>query len=167
MRTCNLAMAILLAGTALTAAAPASGPVPTNDGIRLSAGGTLVRFGTPRAIALRLRGRPGSRPVGDCGQGTPMGEATFADGLILAFIDDKFVGWDLGKGKGPPIGTDRGIGIGATRAAVKRAYPAMTVDDGPLGLMFESDDSPSGFLDANRPSGRVTGLFAGETCKVS
>ena len=160
----------------LIAAAPAVAPVPVPSahGIKLGASGALVRFGIARAMALQQLaptiGKPVSqRTIPDCGQGTPMSEARFSDGLTLTFMRGKFVGWDLDSGKGPPVRTDRGIGIGATRTAVKRAYPSITVDDGPLGLMFTGDDEDtiSGFLSANRPTGKVIGLFAGETCKVS
>ena len=85
--------------------------------------------------------------------------------LIVTFYKGRFSGWTLDQGG--KIGTDRDIVIGSARAAVRRAYPDMSVDNGSLGVMFTTERGVSGFFDADRPGARVIGLFAGETCIVS
>lgn len=160
----------------LLAIAPAAGKLPglvptmAGDGLRIGPAGRLMPFGTPRVSALRqlreIWGKPVStRTIADCGQGAPMTEVRYRGGVIVTFLKGRFSGWDLAD-KGV-LKTDRGLANGATRAAVSKAYPDASVDDGPLGVTFSTEDGVMGFLDADRPNARVTALFAGETCKVA
>ena len=149
-------------------AAPAGPAILRVDGIGPAA--TPVRFGTASAAALTrlapLLGKPlKQRTIADCGQGEPMREVTFGGHLVLTFFHGHFSGWTLSEGNA--YRTDKGLGIGSPRAAVVKADPDTSVDDGPLGVTFGSDNGVSGFLDADRPGARVTGLYAGETCMVS
>lgn len=142
----------------------------SDGGLRLGPAGKLMPFGTPRTVALRQLSEAFGAPVRvhtipDCGQGEPMTEAAYRGSLTITFYKGKLSGWTLDKGA--TMGTDRDITVGSPRAAVKRAYPDMSVDSGSLGVMFTTEQGISGFLDADRPSARVIGLFAGETCMVS
>ena len=164
-------MAAVLAGnSAGSAKLPGLVPTLSEAGIRLGPAGKLMPFGTPRAMALRqlaeVFGKPlRERTVPDCGQGKPMIETRYRGALTVTFLKGRFSGWTIEKPS--MIRTDRDVAIGSPRAAVRRAYPGMSIDDGPLGLMFVTDESLGGFLDTDKPGGRVTGLYSGETCMVS
>ncbi len=164
-----------LAGLALTAAAPA----PTlwtlrGDGLSRTVGGKaqVLRFGTARNAALAavtaVMGKPKmTRTSPDCGQGEPMTMVDYRGGLTLQFLKGKFSGWSLEGPADPGLKTAAGITLGATRTALRKAYPDVDVDDGSLGVMFTREDGPSGFLDSMKPGARVIGLYAGETCMIS
>lgn len=146
--------AVMLASTSLTV-----GPAAT------------ARFGQPRAKALAViaaaLGKPRSGTYPDCGQDIPIGYARFHGGLEITFIAGKFVGWTIDAG-GAGMRTARGIGLGSSRAALRKAYPAVRVDaDASLGVMFTIDDDLGGFLDSDKPAAKVASLYAGETCKIS
>ena len=149
---------VTLSGTALTFG-PANGP---------TAGFGLRRADTIDLVAASL-GKPlkqGTYP--DCGQGIPIGYARFRGGLELAFIGGKFVGWALAEGGNGAMHTKRGIGLGSSRAALKKAYPAVSVDpDTSLGVMFSIDEDLGGFLANATPTAKVTALQAGQVCMVS
>ncbi|MCP3734649.1 hypothetical protein M9979_07165 [Sphingomonas sp. RP10(2022)] len=162
----------VMTAIATPGAARLPGLVPTlsEAGIRLGPAGRLMPFGTPRTMALRQLAEAFGKPlrqriIPDCGQGQPMGEARYRGALTVSFMKGRFTGWTIDRPS--TLRTDRDVAIGSPRTAVRRAYPGMTVDDGPLGLMFVTDESLGGFLDADRPTGRVTALYAGETCMVS
>ena len=138
------------------------------DGIGPAA--AIVRFGTPKPVAMRrlstVLGSPvGQRTIADCGQGEPMSEVTFRGHLVLTFFHNRFSGWTLADGTS--YVTDKGLGIGSGRAAILKAYPGTAVADGPFGVGFDSENGVSGFLNSKRPRGQVIGLYAGETCMVS
>jgi hypothetical protein len=164
------------AALALTAAAPApQAPwVLRGDGLARSIAGKpqLLRFGMPRQAAVTtasaVLGKPLSTQTSpDCGQGNPMVLVSYKGGLTLQFLGGRFSGWSLDPPADPRLRTAAGIAIGSTRAAVLKAYPDATIDDGSLGVMFTREDGPSGFLDSARPTAKVTGLHAGETCLIS
>jgi hypothetical protein len=160
--------AILIA-LALVAAAPA--PWTLGD-TGLSQSGHVVKFGTPRAAAIAavsaVSGKPAkSHTTPDCGQGVPMDRVEFRNGLGMEFLKGKFSGWTLEQTGDRNFKTPKGIGIGATRAALKQAYPDVSIDDGPLGVMFTVENGPSGFLNSTGPTAHVIAMYAGETCMIS
>jgi hypothetical protein len=164
--------AIALAALTLTAAAPpqTSPWLLRGDGLSRTVDGKVqtLRFGTSRSATGAMFGKPRStRNVPDCGQGDPMVLAEYKGGLTLQFLKGKFSGWSLDKPADPALKTPAGITIGSTRAALRKAYPDIDIDDGSLGVMFTREDGPSGFLDSMKPGARVIGLYAGETCMVS
>ncbi|MDG2533851.1 hypothetical protein P6144_09360 [Sphingomonas sp. HITSZ_GF] len=166
---------IALAALALTAAAPAPTPwTLRGDGLSRIVGGKpqVLRFGTPKKAALAavtaVMGKPQmTRTSPDCGQGEPMTMVDYRGGLTIQFLKGKFSGWSLEGKVDPGLKTAAGITIGATRTALRKAYPDIDIDDGSLGVMFTREDGPSGFLDSMKPGARVIGLYAGETCMVS
>lgn len=160
------AMLALSAGAAL-AASPC-----TLLGDGLSCKSQKLPFGKPGQAAISAitaaLGKPlRSHTVPDCGQGDPMTLVEFKGGLTLQFLKGRFSGWSLDEPADAGLKTGEGIAIGASRAAVLKAYPDAYVDDGSLGVMFTREDGPSGFLDSDAPNARVTGLYAGETCMIS
>ena len=169
-------MLLPLAALALIAAAP--GPATSwllrGDGLgyTVSSKPSRLPFGTPRQAAITavtgMLGKPRSvRTVPDCGQGDPMVLAAFKGGLTLQFLHGKFSGWSLDRPADPRFQTPAGIRIGSSRSDLKKAYPDADIDDGALGVMFTRSEGPSGFLDSMKPSARVIGLYAGETCMIS
>lgn len=166
---------IALAAPALTAAAPA----PTlwtlrGDGLSRAVDGKvqLLRFGTAKSAALAavtaVMGKARmTRTSPDCGQGEPMTMVDYRGGLTIQFLKGKFSGWSLDAPADPGLKTAAGITLGATRTALRKAYPDIDVDDGSLGVMFIREGGPSGFLDSMKPGARVIGLYAGETCMIS
>ena len=131
-----------------------------------------LAFGVSRAAAIAavtaVSGKPlASGTYPDCGQGVPMGHADFRGGLSLLFLRGKFSGWEVSDKGDPKLRTARGVGIGATRAALKAAYPKVEIAEDSLGVQFTNEGAPSGFIDEDSPKGRVTSLYAGETCAIS
>lgn len=157
----------------LTLLLSAATPYPkflSDAGIRLGPAGRLMPFGTPRTVALRQLAEAFGPPrrqrmIPDCGQGQPMHEARYRGALTIAFLHGRFSGWTIDRQA--RLRTDRDVAIGSARAAVRAAYPGMQVDRGSLGVMFVTDEGLGGFLDGDRPTARVIGLYAGETCMVS
>ena len=96
--------------------------------------------------------------------GGSAGEAAGAIQTRGHSVHGKFSGWSVDS---KSFLTTTGLGIGSARTAIAKAYPGTTVDDGPLGVMFENEKSVSGFLNADRLHAHVIGLYAGETCMVS
>lgn len=160
---------------ALVAAAPATKPVVVLDGGGVTVGSRTVRFDrTTRAQAIAAVTAALGPPVrqgdhGDCAQDAIHYYARFRGDFELTFVRGKFVGWSA-DGASPR--TARGIGVGMTLAAVRRAYPDISVDEGDeenggLGASFQREAGPDGWLDGTRPTSKVTGLYAGVTCIVS
>jgi hypothetical protein len=144
-----------------------------SDGLDRAAADTAksLRFGMPRsavvAAATAVLGKAiGSQVSPDCSIGHPMALVSYRGGLTLQFLNHKFVGWSLDRPADRRFMTAAGIGIGATLAAVRTAYPDIDIDDGPLGPMFTRKHDPSGFLDGLKPTSRVTSLYAGQTCMI-
>lgn len=170
-----LICAIALTQAPAAAARPAKAVPVTLAGTTLTFGmkGPVASFGLRRADTIDLVSASLGKPIGsgtypDCGQGIAIGYARFRGGLELAFIGGKFVGWELGTGGSAAMRTKRGVGLGTTRAALTKAYPAVSVDpDSSLGVMFSIDDDLGGFLSGDKPAAKVTQLQAGQVCMVS
>ncbi|MDO7841849.1 hypothetical protein [Sphingomonas immobilis] len=161
----------LFAIAALALIAASSAPWVLGD-IGLSQGGHVVKFGVPRAAAIAAVSAVSGKPIKahsipDCGQGEPMSRVEFRNGLGMEFLRGKFSGWTLDGNGDRSFKTSKGVGIGATLATLKKAYPSVTVDDGSLGVMFTVENGPSGFLDNTKPTAHVTSLYSGETCMIS
>jgi hypothetical protein len=130
--------------------------------------GQRIRFGTPMATAITLAsaalGKPTKRGTyPDCGQGIAIGHVHYRGELELSSLAGKFVGWTLAK---PGPKTASGIGIGATFADVRRAYPDADTDSFDDWVRFTTGNGPNGFLEGKGPNARVVSLNAGQTCIV-
>lgn len=145
-------------------AAPAAAEVVFDEG-GLRVGGGDLRFGASQDEALaRLasRGRPSVETNSECGSG-PTQIARFPDGLALLFQDGRFGGWAAGPAAAPSARTTRGIGIGASRAELARAYPGIGIEESTLGTEFAAG-AIGGLLDGPGEQARVATLWAGLTC---
>ena len=162
--------ALLAPAISAAATAPASAVAERGDGS--VAGGSAARFGTvSRAQATAMTTAALGAPVnqgshGDCGQGDVIGYAKFRGGLELSFVKGKLSGWTADNAS---TKTAEGIGVGATLAALRRAYPDVEADPGDeahggLGPSFQREAGPNGWLDGVKPTSKVTGLYAGATC---
>lgn len=159
---------------ALVAAAPTK-PVVVLAGDGLMVGARTIKFDrTTRAQAVALVTTALGPPTkqgdhGDCATDNTLFYAQFRGGLELTFVRGKFVGWTE---ESATLRTSRGIAVGATLTAVRRAYPDVDTNEseeesGGLGASFQREGGPNGWLDGTRPGSKVTGLFAGATCIVS
>lgn len=125
-----------------------------------------IAFGSPASEALaaarQMYGAPlDSATLEECGAG-PLQVSRFA-GLTVAAQDGKFAGWSTDGRYRPPLpATERGIGIGSSRAALEKAY-AIEVFDSSLGNEFIADGL-AGLTDAPGKAGKITHLWAGATC---
>lgn len=164
--------AILLA---LVAAAPAVRPALVLAGNGLSVGSTVIPYDrTSRALAIQVVSAALGPPVkqgnhGDCATDHIVYYAQFRGAFELSFVRNRFVGWTA-DAAGPK--TAKGVEVGATLAAVRRAYPDISVNpseeaSGGLGANFEREPGPDGWLDGTRPGSKVIGLHAGATCIVN
>lgn len=171
-RAIGLAMAALLVGAAPV---PRARPALVLAGNGVSVGSTAVPFGrTTRAVAIQAVTAALGAPVkqgnhGDCATDNIVYYAKFAGEFELSFVRGKLVGWTA-DAAGPR--TARQIGVGATLAQVRRAYPDVEVNaseeaSGGLGANFQREDGPNGWLDGTRPASKVIGLYAGATCIVN
>lgn len=160
---------------ALIAAAPAARPVLVLDENGLTIGARSVKFDrTTKAQAIAAVTAALGPPIGqgnhgDCATDHIVYYAKFRGDFELSFVSGKFVGWTA-DAAGPR--TARGIGVGATLAQVRRAYPQIDTtesdeENGGLGASFTADGAPSGWLDGTRPTSRVIGLYSGATCIVN
>ena len=160
---------------ALVAAAPAARPVLVLAGDGVGVGARTIKFDrTTRAQAIALVTTALGPPVkqgnhGDCAQDAIRYYAAFRGDFELTFVGGKFVGWTE---DGTTLHTAKGIAVGSTLAAVRRAYPDVETDEGDeanggLGASFQREDGPQGWLDGTRPTSKVIGLYAGVTCIVS
>lgn len=160
---------------ALVAAAPAAKPVLVLAGDGVSVGARTIKFDrTTRAQAIAAVTAALGPPIeqgdhGDCAQDAIRYYAKFRGDFELTFVRGKFVGWSA---DGATPRTARGIGVGATLAAVRRAYPDIDVtesdeESGGLGASFQREAGPQGWLDGTRPTSKVIGMWSGTTCIVS
>ena len=164
---------LAIAALMLVGAGPANPLVLAGDG--LSVGAKTVKFDrTTKAEAIALVTRALGPPVkqgnhGDCAQDAIRYYAMFKGQFELTFVRGKLVGWTADSAG---LKTAKGIGVGATLAAVKRAYPDVDTNEsdeanGGLGASFQRENGPDGWLDGTKPGSKVIGLFAGTTCIVS
>jgi len=139
------------------------------DGLRVfdpvSGASRSLPFGTSRAgidkaLTQVLGVTTGEGVNADCGGATYVGWPT---GLSTWFKSGRLVGWSLSErsGKDAPK-TVAGQGIGTTRADFEAAS-VMDVRTTSLGVEFTSGDI-GGLLTSRLPDGRVTALWAGQTC---
>ena len=96
----------------------------------------------------------------DCGAD---GSTRQYEGLFLLLDGDRFVGWVTGS---PGLTTGDGIGVGATLADLRAAYPDLTVSEGTLGVEWSTagDGGVFGFLDGAQETSRVINVLAGQAC---
>lgn len=125
-----------------------------------------IAFGVAEDQALRQvsQARGALVDQGDndeCGAG-PLSYANFEGNLALLFQDGKFAGWSVNEGGDTAITTTSGIGLGATRAALEKAYQT-TVEESTIGTEFTAGGL-SGLLDGKGPSAKITDIWAGVTC---
>lgn len=124
---------------------------------------------TARAIAAvsTVLGTPLKQgSYGDCGQGDTIRYAKFRNGFELSFVHGKLVGWTADR---PGPKTIKGVAVGASLTALRKAYPDIETDPGDeahggLGPSFQREGGPNGWLSGTKPTARVTGLYAGATC---
>jgi hypothetical protein len=119
-------------------------------------------FGTPAADALRfLNAVLEATPVdeglnADCA----VEYATWENGLTAWFALGRFAGWSVGRGS--PLTTVNGIGLGATRSQLEEAYdPVITRSS--LGEEFAAGGL-AGVLESAAPDARIQHLWSGQTC---
>ncbi|MDO6413907.1 hypothetical protein Q4F19_05895 [Sphingomonas sp. BIUV-7] len=160
-------LAILLAALFAAPIAQAAPLVLESAGLSLPSG-QHIRFGmkatAATALATAALGPPVKRGIyPDCGQGIPIAHVHYKGELELSFIAGKFVGWTLDR---PGPKTAKGIGIGATFADVRRAYPDADVDLFDDWVRFTTENGPGGFLDGKGPKAKIVSLNAGQTCIV-
>lgn len=142
----------------------------------LTLGKATLRFGTPRAQAIKLAAAVLGVPIKtgvypECGSGHAIGYAKFRGGIELSFVGGKLVGWTLDYGGDKRIRTANGAGIGTTAAALRKLFPDVFIDPGNeegggLGPNFTSDTWVNGWLDGSKQTSKVISLYAGETCIV-
>ena len=166
---------LAVVGLLAVAAAPAPKPVLTGNGFTVKPAAT-TKFGVSRAVATAAASKALGAPIKsgryeDCGQGTGLDYARFKGGFELTFERGKLVGWTVEMQGDRTLRTTTGIGIGSTVAQLQKAYPNVFIDpgneeEGGLGPTFALDEGPSGFLDGDRVTSKVTKLFAGATCIV-
>jgi hypothetical protein len=156
--------------------------------IVLAHGGLILRDGTGRAARTLSFGAPRAMAIAsvtsqlgaaiktgvypECGDGKPLGYADFRGGLQLSFSNAKFVGWTLDAKGDVRNRMANGVGIGTTVATLQKKVPDVFIDpgeqeNGGLGPGFQSDTSPSGWLDGARSTSKIVSLFAGKTCIVA
>lgn len=124
-------------------------------------------FGAPQpqilAALTRLRGAPRDQGLGEeCGAG-PLAFASWDDGLILWFQDNRFAGWALNRGPAAStLTTASGIGLNVPRNTAEQSV-ALDVEQTTLGTEF-SAGGLGGILDGPASDARITALWAGVTC---
>ncbi|MBO9622629.1 MAG: hypothetical protein J7500_07945 [Sphingomonas sp.] len=154
----------------------AAAPTPTNHGVNLAPDGLAlvlqggatrhIGFGLTREEAVRLvsagLGEPESQDFNQECPGGALEEVEFDGGLGLSFSEGRFVGWDLNSRDDGRFTTAAGIGLGSTRKQLESAM-AIEVEESSLGHEFHSG-MLSGLLDSLAPTGKITALWAGNTC---
>lgn len=132
------------------------------------AGDSDVKFGAPMKEAVAaLDGMlgPGSKPETnqECGAG-PITFVKWPGGLTGLFQDDRFAGWsvDSDSPKGTFV-TDKGVGVGSTRADLLAAYPDAKIEETSLGTEFTAGGY-DGVLSGKGAEARVETLWAGLSC---
>lgn len=137
------------------------------DGLGFTDGGSSsssLAFGSDaddvRAAVDRALGEGGDRATPDCGADVVTRQY---DGLFLLLDGDRFVGWVTGT---PGLTTGDGIGVGATLADLRAAYPDLSVTEGTLGVEWSTagDGGVFGFLDGAQEPSQVTNVLAGQAC---
>ena len=124
--------------------------------LRFGSSATAARSAVTAALGpLRTTALP------ECGQGPRASSSNGAFGLLVN--DRTFVGWtDQGR-VGRRLTTARGVGVGSTLAAVRRAHGTVRVTTSSLGPEFEVNGL-SGLLTGRAAGNTVTVLSGGETC---
>ncbi|MDQ1289250.1 MAG: hypothetical protein QG622_2816 [Actinomycetota bacterium] len=145
-----------------------------SDGVGLLTG-TSVRhyqFGTDLTILSNatstILGSLSRTTQPTCGQGTRV--QLDAKGFSALFSGSSFVGWTDTGTDDPHLTTLRGVGVGSSLATLRSRYPEVKVTDGTLGPEWIAKDGQpgepriGGLLDSTSPTGKVTTIYAGETC---
>lgn len=132
---------------------------------RITVGGNALVLEAParmvRAYLGRALGEPTSDEVQQCGPG-PL-QALAWRGVTVYLAGDRFAGWYLDEAGHR---TDRGIGIGSTRAAVAAAHPEVVIEQTSLGSELSVPGEPglSGVLEGAGDDAEVVALWSGATC---
>lgn len=173
----------IIALSALWLAACGSGPAPTPDGAGtaaesevdaslvtlkgdgLDAGAEAFYFAAGQtevtAALTRVLGDPQeTMDMDECGAG-PMQSASFSDGLVVNFQDDKLVGWFL-RSADEQIVLNESLGIGLPRTDLE-ALEGYAIDpESTLGEEFYNESTGiGGFIGED---GKVSELYAGTQC---
>lgn len=171
--------------SAAAAPAPAGNKAAAATGVALALDGeglraveeengrtSLLPFGSPVEQAIDGLNRIfGAAPTDDgtndeCGGGGQPGTTRivqWGNAFRILARDGKFTGWEVRE---PPHGTMNGIGVGSTRAQLDEAFDP-SVEESTLGTEFttgEGEDAIGGLLSAEGADGRVTSMWAGDTC---
>ncbi len=137
------------------------------DGLGFTDGGSSsssLAFGsdadTVKAAVDRALGQGGDFATPDCGADVVTRQY---DGLFLLLDGDRFVGWVTGS---PGLTTGDGIGVGATLAELRAAYPDLSVRESTLGVEWAAagDGGVFGFLEGSAETSRTTTVLAGQAC---
>jgi len=138
------------------------------DGLGVAVGASIrhLPFGTPRsAVSAALTATLGELRVSrltECGQGA----RTQLDrqGFSVLLQGTRFVGWTDAGSAGRHLTTADGVGVGSTLGQVRAQYPGVSVTTGTLGPEFSSPRGLSGLTTAASSAGKVTTIYAGESC---
>lgn len=124
---------------------------------------TRVKFGMSRQqtmAALASRPEPGESTNSECGAG-PIDFASWPDGLNLLFQEGKFQGWSLDE-RADSLRLTNGVRIGTTLARLRK-LGKVRLEKSTLGNEFTLG-GVSGLVSSQRPTGKVTNLWAGLDC---
>lgn len=173
----------IIALSALGLAACGSDPAPTPDGPDtaaeaevdaslvtlkgdgLIAGAEAFYFAAGKAevttALTRVLGEPQDvMDMAECGAG-PMQSASFADGLVVNFQDEKLVGWFLRSADEQIVFTES-LGIGLPRAELEALGGYAPDPESTLGEEFYNESAGiGGFIGED---GKVSELYAGTQC---
>jgi len=138
------------------------------DGLGVAVGASIrhLPFGTPRAaMSAALTATLGELRVSrltECGQGA----RTQLDrqGFSVLLQGTRFVGWTDAGSAGRHLTTADGVGVGSTLGQVRAQYPGVSVTTGTLGPEFSSPRGLSGLTTTASSAGKVTTIYAGESC---
>ena len=135
-------------------------------GVAVGASIRHLPFGTPRAaMSAALTATLGELRVSrltECGQGA----RTQLDrqGFSVLLQGTRFVGWTDAGSAGRHLTTADGVGVGSTLGQVRAQYPGVSVTTGTLGPEFSSPRGLSGLTTTASSAGKVTTIYAGESC---
>lgn len=114
------------------------------------------------AAVSSVRGKPAEQGTNaDCG----LGYTSWADGLTLHSLDDRFVGWHVNDRRSKTAKTyttAANIGIGSTRAELEGVYNTL-VEQTSLGTEFSAGNL-YGILDGTGADAKVINFWGGRTC---
>jgi hypothetical protein len=135
---------------------------------RLIVGGNALVFGAPefqvRSYLERALLEPVDEGVQDCGPGR-LTSIEWRDVTVYLDETEQLVGWYV---RTPAFETDAGIGVGATRTAVERAYPGAQISETTLGtelwVPLEGQGDVAGLSGVFDEDGELTALWSGATC---